>query len=63
MKKPRGLIFDFDGTLVDSMPLHWRAWDSVCQRHGIEFSEQRHNSLGGMPCDFLNRFENVNTLL
>lgn len=49
MKKPRGLIFDFDGTLVDSMPLHWRAWDSVCQRHGIEFSEQRHNSLGGMP--------------
>lgn len=49
MKKPRGFIFDFDGTLVDSMPLHWRAWDSVCQRHGIEFSEQRHNSLGGMP--------------
>ena len=49
MKKPRGLIFDFDGTLVNSMPLHWRAWDSVCQRHGIEFSEQRHNSLGGMP--------------
>ena len=49
MKEPRGLIFDFDGTLVDSMPLHWRAWDSVCQRHGIEFSEQRHNSLGGMP--------------
>jgi len=49
MKKPRGLIFDFDGTLVDSMPLHWRAWDSVCQRHGIEFSEQRHYSLGGMP--------------
>ena len=49
MKKPRGLIFDFDGTLVDSMPLHWRAWDLVCQRHGIEFSEQRHYSLGGMP--------------
>ena len=43
------VLFDCDGTLVDSMPLHWRAWDSVCQRHGIEFSEQRHNSLGGMP--------------
>ena len=47
--KPRGLIFDFDGTLVDSMPLHWRAWDTVCQRHGIEFSEERHYAMGGIP--------------
>ena len=47
--KPRGLIFDCDGTLVDSMPLHWRAWDVVCKRHGIEFSEKRHYALGGMP--------------
>ena len=47
--KPRGLIFDCDGTLVDSMPLHWRAWDTVCQRHGIEFSEERHYAMGGIP--------------
>ena len=47
--KPRGLIFDCDGTLVDSMPLHWRAWDTVCQRHGIEFSEGRHYAMGGVP--------------
>ena len=44
-----GLIFDCDGTLVDSMPLHWRAWDIVCKRHGIEFSEKRHYAMGGMP--------------
>ena len=31
----RGLIFDCDGTLVDTMPLHWRAWNSVCVQHGI----------------------------
>ena len=49
MKKPRGLIFDFDGTLVDSMPLHWRAWDIVCKRNGIEFSEKRHYAMGGIP--------------
>ena len=47
--KPRGLIFDCDGTLVDSMPLHWRAWDTVCKRHGIEFSEKRHYAMGGIP--------------
>ena len=47
--EPRGLIFDCDGTLVDSMPLHWRAWDVVCKRHGIEFSEKRHYAMGGMP--------------
>ena len=47
--EPRGLIFDCDGTLVDSMPLHWRAWDAVCKRHGIEFSEKRHYAMGGIP--------------
>ena len=47
--KPRGLIFDCDGTLVDSMPLHWRAWETVCQRYGIEFSEKRHYAMGGIP--------------
>ena len=25
----KGLIFDCDGTLVDSMPLHMRAWEQV----------------------------------
>ena len=47
--EPRGLIFDCDGTLVDSMPLHWRAWDTVCQRHGINFAEERFYAMGGVP--------------
>lgn len=25
-KKYEGYIFDLDGTLVDSMPLHYKAW-------------------------------------
>lgn len=44
----RGLIFDCDGTLVDTMPLHWMAWQSVCQRHGIHFEEKRFYELGGV---------------
>ena len=45
----KGLIFDCDGTLVDSMPLHWRAWQMITERHGLEFSEERFYALGGVP--------------
>jgi beta-phosphoglucomutase family hydrolase len=45
----QGIIFDCDGTLADTMPLHWRAWRSVTQRHGIALSEDRFYSLGGVP--------------
>ena len=44
-----GLIFDCDGTLIDTMPLHWQAWNSVCKRHGIVFPEERFYALGGVP--------------
>jgi beta-phosphoglucomutase family hydrolase len=46
---PRALIFDCDGTLADTMPLHWRAWQVVTRRHGIHFTEERFYSLGGVP--------------
>src|SRR2546426_4317218 len=45
----RGLIFDCDGTLADTMPLHWLAWNQITSRHGIHFPEDRFYSLGGVP--------------
>ncbi|MEM6798081.1 MAG: HAD family phosphatase [Planctomycetota bacterium] len=45
------IIFDCDGTLTDSMPVHFHAWQATFQRHGIPFSEERFYSLGGMPSD------------
>ena len=45
----RGLIFDCDGTLADTMPLHWRAWQQVAGRHAIYFTEERFYALGGVP--------------
>lgn len=45
----QGLIFDCDGTLADTMPSHWRAWQFVSQKHGIHFPEDRFYSLGGVP--------------
>lgn len=49
MMEPQGLIFDCDGTLADSMPMHWRAWEQTCHRHGLKFTEERHYALGGTP--------------
>jgi beta-phosphoglucomutase family hydrolase len=44
-----GLIFDCDGTLADTMPLHWHAWQMITQRHNLQFPEDRFYSLGGVP--------------
>jgi beta-phosphoglucomutase family hydrolase len=46
---PRGIIFDCDGTLADTMPLHWRAWQTIASRHRFNFSRDRFYSLGGVP--------------
>ena len=49
MKTPKGLIFDCDGTLANTMPLHWRAWQLITQRHNLHFPEDRFYALGGVP--------------
>ena len=46
---PQALIFDCDGTLADTMPLHWQAWQTVTRRYGLEFPMERFYSLGGVP--------------
>jgi beta-phosphoglucomutase-like phosphatase (HAD superfamily) len=46
---PRGLIFDCDGTLADTMPLHWLAWQTVARKYRLDFPEDRFYSLGGVP--------------
>ena len=46
---PRGIVFDCDGTLADTMPLHWRAWQVISRRHGFSLPEERFYSLGGVP--------------
>lgn len=43
------LIFDCDGTLADTMPIHYRAWTALLTPCGIPFPEDRFYALGGMP--------------
>ena len=48
-----GFIFDCDGTLADSMPLHYRAWTETLAdklgRPATEFTEELFYRFGGMP--------------
>jgi HAD superfamily hydrolase (TIGR01509 family) len=46
-----GYIFDLDGTLVDTMPLHYRAWDAAMRKVGLNapLDEELFYSLGGVP--------------
>src|ERR1700721_2474137 len=47
--EPKGLIFDCDGTLADTMPLHWRAWQGISSKYKLDFPIDRFYSLGGVP--------------
>ena len=46
-----GYVFDLDGTLIDTMPLHFLAWSEAMKRAGlpVPLSEDLFYSLGGVP--------------
>ncbi len=44
-----GYIFDCDGTLADTMPLHYVAWVETLRPLGCDFPEDLFYSLGGVP--------------
>lgn len=45
----RGLVFDCDGTIADTMPAHYRAWVEALGEHGVEFPEALFYEMGGIP--------------
>jgi beta-phosphoglucomutase family hydrolase len=45
----KGLIFDCDGTLVDTMPLHFLAWQKAMAAVGITITEEQFYAFSGMP--------------
>lgn len=49
IQRSRAIIFDCDGTLADTMPAHFEAWQATLQRHAMSFSEERFYALGGWP--------------
>lgn len=49
LDKYDGIIFDMDGTLVDSMPAHIEAWRRTAALYQFPFDQQWQMSLGGVP--------------
>jgi beta-phosphoglucomutase family hydrolase len=42
-------IFDCDGTLADTMPTHYKAWQAALGEHGAKLPEAVFYELGGVP--------------
>jgi HAD superfamily hydrolase (TIGR01509 family) len=53
LKLPEGAfkayLFDCDGTIADSMPLHYNAWRAVLAEWNCEYPEEVFYSWGGKP--------------
>lgn len=52
------VIFDNDGTLVDSMGSHLRAWQRATAAHGLLFTEEQFYSHAGSPATEIIRILN-----
>jgi beta-phosphoglucomutase family hydrolase len=44
----KAFLFDCDGTIADSMPLHYLAWNKALAEHHCEFSEELFYAWGGV---------------
>ncbi len=57
-------LFDCDGTVVDSMPLHYIAWKKALSEWGGTFDEELFYSWGGVPpleiATRINRMQSLN---
>ncbi|MCP4618190.1 MAG: HAD family phosphatase [Bradyrhizobium sp.] len=51
------LLFDLDGTLIDTMPLHYRAYAEVFARHGLILRQADFQAaIGGPAAEAIPRF-------
>ena len=49
LSRYKGIVFDMDGTLIDSMGSHAVAWQQTCEIFDIPYDEQYIHALGGVP--------------
>jgi beta-phosphoglucomutase-like phosphatase (HAD superfamily) len=47
--KAKGLIFDIDGTICDTMPVHYIAMRDTVAEYGIDFTTKLFQDLAGIP--------------
>ncbi len=55
-RKIKGFIFDMDGTMIDNMMVHHRAWQQKLRTYGIDWSlEEVHQKVHGVNVELLER--------
>ncbi len=54
----KGLIFDLDGTLVNSMPVHKIAWKEICTTKNFDFTDEIFYKYAGVPSEEIFRLIN-----
>lgn len=47
-RRPRAVIFDLDGVLVDSAICHYKAWKKLAEKLGVSFDEKKNDRLRGV---------------
>ncbi len=47
--RAKAFIFDIDGTLADTMTLHYQAWHEVALKAGFYFSKEEFLTFAGVP--------------
>jgi beta-phosphoglucomutase-like phosphatase (HAD superfamily) len=45
----KGIIFDLDGTIADTMPIHYQASQEICNEYGFDFPLSYFFSEAGRP--------------
>lgn len=62
--KARGLIFDIDGTLIDTMPAHLQSWQETARRYGFDYPVELFYKLAGMSTGqivaYINQHQGLN---
>ncbi len=56
----RGLIFDLDGTIADTMPVHFIAYRDILKEYGVDFTPEVFDTLAGIPA--VGTFEKINEI-
>jgi len=42
----QALVFDYDGVIADTEPLHWKSWVALLSHHGIQLGWDEYRRIG-----------------
>lgn len=59
-KRAKGLIFDLDGTIADTMPVHFSVYRDILLDYGVDFTPEIFATLAGIPA--VGTFEHINRI-